>query len=79
MPLSNQCPKCGKYTWKMNVYLNFSAPASFYGAMSKKNIQRNSVKILAALWETVSWWCSNSNCMHHIDPVKQVRLESKCV
>jgi hypothetical protein len=59
----------------MNVYLHITAPGEFYHQLSKKNFRRKELRIEAALWETTSWWCSNSRCMHHIDGLKRVRLQ----
>ena len=78
LPLNDKldiCPKCGQNTWMFNIYLHFTAPGRFYGRLGKSARRHRDINCEAALWETVSWWCSNGKCMHHIDPVRRVRLD----
>lgn len=75
--LLDVCPRCKKRTWHMNVYMHFTAPGRFLGNLGKTARRHRNVNCSAVLWETASWWCANSKCMHCIDPVSQVRLERK--
>ena len=74
MSLSDRCPKCKKATWRFNLYMHVTAPASFYGNMGKRSFRRKELRIDAALWETASFFCINPKCMYHTTPVKRVRL-----
>lgn len=71
----DRCPRCRKPTRRLNVYLMVTALASFIRAMSKKAIATRHVKVEAALWDGMSWWCSNPACGHSMRGAKQVRLE----
>lgn len=73
--MDNTCPKCGQQTWRFNLYMHLSAPARRYGNMGKTAIRCSDVRIEAALWETVSFFCVNPKCMHFTKPARQVRLE----
>ena len=75
MDMHSLCPKCGKKTWHFNIYMHFVAPAECYGNMGKRTLRKKDVRCEAALWETVSFFCTNPKCMHRTKPAAQVRLE----
>ena len=54
----DQCPRCRNHTWRMNISLAFTAPGSCYGAMTKARIRAGDVQIIAADYNSVSWYCS---------------------
>lgn len=70
-----RCPKCSQDTWMMNVYVHITAPAEMNHRFSKKNMRDACVKFAAVLWETTSFWCSNSKCGHWVDGPRRMRLD----
>lgn len=75
--MDDQCPKCGKNTWRISVYMHFTAPARFYGKMGKTARRQRGVDCEAALWETTKWFCVNPKCGHTITPGNHVQLITK--
>ena len=70
----HKCPKCKK-TLRMHLYVHLSAPASFYANLSKTNLRKKDVYLMAALWETASFFCENSKCGgYYRNGPKHVRL-----
>ena len=48
----------------MQVQVVVSAPGELYHLLSKQNIRRKEVYLMAALWETADFICNNQECQH---------------
>lgn len=56
-----KCIHCGSDT-RMQVHVVISAPGELAHKFSKQNLRRKDVNIMACLWETADFICTNPNC-----------------